>query len=156
MSNFQCFYDGKQITVTDYLVQPNVNRFELNLRDQAKECANYVGGICNVTGEQCKILNQGFPTHTSRRCIYFERMVLPANERLHAEYWTVAQGGKLQTIAERQCVKCGVYIEMTSPRRKYCDVCKSLAERDAGRFRKQRERARKQGKCHGFESSETA
>jgi hypothetical protein len=153
---FPCIYDNKRITVAEYLEKPEVKRFEAKLHDCAKECACFRDGICAFSDEQCKVLNEGFPTHTSRRCTYFERMVLPANERLYAEYWTVAQGGKLQTVAERQCVKCGVYIEMTSPRRKYCDGCKSLAERDAGRFRKQRERARKQGKCHGFETSETA
>jgi hypothetical protein len=145
VNDYSCIYDNKRITVTEYREKLEVKRFEDKLRDHVKECVNFRDGICAVTDERCSVLNEGFPLHTCRRCNYFERFVLPSNEKLHADYWLIAQGDKLQTVAKRQCAKCGVYIEMTSPRRKYCDVCKRLAERDANRQRKQRERARKEG-----------
>src|SRR5699024_9862430 len=93
--NTACMYDGKQMSVTEYLRKPEVKAFERKLRKLAYESA-----LCNADGtsvddgETYPPLREGFPTQQGRRCMYFEKHVLPMDKDVQADYWNLFQGGK--------------------------------------------------------------
>jgi hypothetical protein len=141
LKNTLCEYNGKEITVAEYLKKPGVKEFEKALVKKAPECSMYRDGNCSKSDSPCKIRNEGFPTHPKRRCTVFERMVLPEDSKLQADYWSVFEGDGLETKKKRSCDRCHKPIEADSPNRKYCSGCKRLAERDSkrGRMRRYRE-----------------
>lgn len=142
MSDIKCEYNGKVITVQEYFKKTGVREFEKKLGKQAPQCSLFRDGVCRMSDEPCKVLTKGvFPTHPKRRCLVFEGMVLPANEKLQADYWSVFQGDGLERTEKKTCERCRKPIEADSPNRKYCSGCKRLAERDSkrGRMRRYRE-----------------
>ncbi|RFU71020.1 hypothetical protein D0469_03510 [Peribacillus saganii] len=144
MKNSKCEYNGKEITVEEYFEKRGVKAFEKALRQQAASCSLFRDGNCLMSDEPCKVLNEGFPTHPKRRCIVFERMVLPADQKTQADYWAVFAGEGLSQVEKRNCEGCGKPIDADSPNRRYCGPCKRVAERASKRNRMRRYREGKE------------
>lgn len=130
-----CMYDGKRMTVTEYLNKPGVKSFESQLRKLAYESA-----LCNSDGtgvdgsDLYPPLREGFPTHPNRRCTYFETHVLPMDKNLEADYWNVFQGGKVsQSVMTGTCKRCGQSFTKRSSNQVYCDSCREYQDKERKR-----------------------
>lgn len=130
-----CMYDNKVMTVAEYKQRRGVAEFERKLRTLAFQSA-----LCQVdktdvtTGEQYSIFNEGFPTHENRRCLYFEKYVLPSDPKLEADYWSVFQGGKVSGgIMKGDCNRCSQQFIKRAGNQIYCESCQVYRERERKR-----------------------
>ncbi|WP_445662526.1 cysteine-rich VLP protein [Cytobacillus sp. FSL K6-0265] len=80
-----------------------------------RQCANYDKEMCLPIDAPC-VLSAG-----CLRCPYFERSVLPAEQKLERDYWQ-ARG----TVYENTviCKRCGLAYTRKSNAQKYCEECR--------------------------------
>lgn len=126
-----CNYGGKTMPVEEYKQRKGVKQFEKSLKNLAKGCASFSAGkLCTKTGRTCNVFNdQYFPTQQKRRCSYFERFLLPADEQSMSDYYSVMQGGKVLTKDVITCSECKQPFERNSNSQKYCFECRPLIKR---------------------------
>jgi len=130
-----CVYDGQTMSVSDYLSKRGVSLFESQLRKLARKSA-----LCNADGTAVggsglyPPLREGFPTHQGRRCLYFERNVLPQDKNLEADYWAIFQGGKVsQSVMIGICKRCEQDFIKQAKNKVYCDDCVRYRDRERKR-----------------------
>lgn len=126
-----CMYDGRQMTVSQYMKQREVKIFEEKLKKLA-----YQSALCDSkgrdirTGETYAPLKDGFPTHQHRRCLTFEKGVLPTDAALEADYWNVFEGGKVtESVIIGECKRCKQEYVKPARNTQYCLPCRDEVER---------------------------
>ncbi|MFC4387748.1 hypothetical protein ACFOZ1_07960 [Gracilibacillus marinus] len=135
MTDKQCMYDGKVMTILEYKRKQAVSQFEQRLTQLSKSCASQQhDGTCVITGEQCSVLNDGFPTHQNRRCLYFEQSVLPADNATFKDYFAIMQGDKVQSVTyDGTCRRCQEEFLKKAKNQLYCASCASYLAKERKR-----------------------
>ncbi|CAM3803313.1 hypothetical protein [Alkalicoccus chagannorensis] len=109
---------------------PRTKKVDRQAGQLAATCANFTGaGGCRaeVNGEAtCQLFAPGFIGH--RRCPQFERVLLPADERLVQEYWEIIAGSP-DAHNVKVCVDCEADFEPRSNRQQRCDTCADIHRR---------------------------
>lgn len=135
VENTLCMYNGRRITVADYLSKSEVRLFESRLKELAYKSAQCDSqGNDVATGETYAPLRKGFPFHDYRRCLYFENYVLPMDQNLQADYWGIAQGGRVgQSVMLGKCKRCSQEFNKKAKNQVYCNHCKDYLEKEKKR-----------------------
>lgn len=125
----KCMYNGKQITVSEYLKKPGVKTFESKLKALAYKSALCQSGGKSVYGDTYPPLREGHPTQQNRRCIYFETHVLPMDKNVEADYWNVFLGGKVgESTQSGECRRCLQSFSKYASNQVYCKHCKNYLD----------------------------
>lgn len=112
----------------------------------ASECASYssdwvgINHYCCMTDCTCRYFKD---TDTLPRCNYFERGVLPLDEKLQADY--IAEQSKENQVVEKgvsakpkptvKCAKCEELFKANSNRQQYCEKCRKSIIKEQNRER---------------------
>jgi len=133
MNKTVCEYGGQRLTVDEYKRRNGVKAFERILKQLATDCASFQGGLCMLTGAQCSVLNDGFPSQQNRRCTYYERYVLPADKQTQADYMSVMEGGKVEARNMTECKRCIQPFKRRASNQIYCENCRIERRKESKR-----------------------
>jgi hypothetical protein len=125
-------------------------KLDKQIKNYAKEhCANYIngadGGHCLfvIDGENKCLYERDFPHLGHRRCLYFEKSVLPENKILEMRYWeTITEDRNMKNKNIDYCENCGGEMIKNHGKQRYCFVCAKNIDKQKARDRMRRKRER--------------